>query len=176
MASYAREMMITIIDTLYSFTIPASMRIDCGKGEMQMKQAYFYRCFDSDVLAVKPIIIEALQYIQDALPAIADNDMYELRLIFSELLFNAVIHGNQSDRNKNVRFSVDVRKENVCAMISDDGEGYDYAEWIETLAVPDELYSEHGRGIRLVKALADAIEFNPEGNAILFCKKVSLNG
>lgn len=141
-----------------------------------MENNKFERTFKSDMFSVKPVINESLNFIMSVIPNISENNKFELKLIFSELLFNSVIHGNGLDGIRNVNIIIEVKGNSIYASVSDEGNGYDYNRLIDKFDSDEDLMEENGRGIKLVYALTDGIEFNAEGNSITFCKKVYRNG
>ena len=143
-----------------------------------MNPMSFERTFLSDMRVVKMITVKALDFIRDALPGVSFDDLMELKLIFSELLYNAVIHGNKQDRLLNVRFRIDITGSTVHTTVSDEGHGFDYVRLLTRGEAEREaaLFDEYGRGLILVSALADDVAFNTSGNSVRFNKRVTLNG
>jgi anti-sigma regulatory factor (Ser/Thr protein kinase) len=132
--------------------------------------------FKSDMTAVKPVISEIMRFIKSRIPDISEAHEFELKLVFSELLFNSVIHGNRLDIGRKVDIAVEVNRNLISATVSDEGSGYDYASLINKINVDDNLTEENGRGLKLVSVLTDKIEFNLAGSSIKFCKRVFHNG
>jgi serine/threonine-protein kinase RsbW len=96
----------------------------------------------------------------------------ELEVALVEAVANAVIHGNRKDPQKRVyvtcRCSMDGE---VLLTIRDEGQGFDIH------AVPDPLTEEnllltHGRGIRLMQALMDEVEFEQGGKVVRMRKRL----
>lgn len=108
----------------------------------------------------------------------SEGDMYDIRLVLSELLYNAVIHGNNSDESKIVRVSVKINQNRLCVKICDEGKGFDYSTVLNKNEHQESgsLMLENGRGILLAKALVDEISFNKKGNIIKFSKRMATNG
>lgn len=142
-----------------------------------MDDKIFSLKFQSDIYKVKSIVNDLLSFFSVCLPKISDQDLYELKLVFSELLLNAVIHGNKEDKCKTVSLYVKVSLgSSVYAEITDEGSGFDYLKLISMSSHEESLLKEHGRGIKLVHSLTDNLSFNVTGNKIKFYKKVSTNG
>jgi len=131
--------------------------------------------FCSELLNVKKVVRKILSFLQSSVPSLTPEDQSDLKLVFSELLYNAVVHGNKNDANKNVRLNVRIEDGMVMGWVADEGSGFDYAGLLEHIDDED-LYSESGRGIRLVYTLTDQLVFNISGNTIRFCKRVAANG
>ena len=131
--------------------------------------------FCSELLNVKQVVKKTLFFLQSAVPNITHEEQTDLRLVFSELLYNAVVHGNKSDVHKNVHLDVEIEDGVVVGRIADEGGGYNYTELLEHINELD-LENERGRGIRLVYSLTDRIVFNISGNTIRFYKRVAVDG
>jgi serine/threonine-protein kinase RsbW len=134
----------------------------------------FSKTFPSEFYTVKSVIQEIMGFLSSHIPTLCSEDYYDLKLIFSELLLNAVIHGNKKDITKFVSFYVEITKPDlVYACIKDEGMGFDYKELLSPCKSEDRLYLERGRGIQLVYSLADEISFTSSGSQINFCKRVN---
>jgi len=103
------------------------------------------------------------------------EELTDLRLVISELLYNAVVHGNKSDVKKNVHFNLKFEDGMVVGHVADEGSGFNYAELMKHIEDED-FFSECGRGIRLVYSLTDKLMFNISGNVIRFYKRVAADG
>ncbi len=132
--------------------------------------------FSSELSNVEKILFNAIAFIEASFPLITSEDRFDLKLIFSELLCNAVIHGNKSNVNKNVYFSIDIKHDIVFGLIKDEGCGFDHTKLLAIENNNPLDLSESGRGVKLAYALADSMSFNNGGNEITFCKKVKANG
>jgi len=83
-----------------------------------------------------------------------------------EAVNNAIIHGNKKDPNKEVTLEVEL-KDNNCLIvkISDEGNGFDYNNLPDPIA-PENIEKPYGRGIFLIKHLADKCIFHNKGKTI----------
>ncbi len=131
--------------------------------------------FESDIMAVKQIVRDVLCFLEQHAVGLTDDDIADLRLVFSELLFNAVIHGNNKDVTKSVHVVVEVQDGLVSASVADEGSGFDYTLVLNNIDSNDYI-NESGRGLRLAYSLMDTLTFNSQGNQISFCKKISIKG
>jgi serine/threonine-protein kinase RsbW len=101
-----------------------------------------------------------------------DENLYSNILIsLTEAVNNAMIHGNQLDKKKNI--VVSFRKQGHCIhlYISDEGSGFD------PVKVPDPtsaelLTEEGGRGVFLMKQLTDEIHFLDQGRTVQLMWKI----
>lgn len=107
-----------------------------------------------------------------------DADLrFDIRVILSELLQNAIRHGNANDSNKKIRVDVRLEKDRELVIcVTDQGEGFDARSIIEeknkTLDGDLLAMDESGRGLLIVRSLCDDIQFNPAGNAITVRKRI----
>jgi len=103
------------------------------------------------------------------------EQQFDIKVILSELLQNAIRHGNAMDSNKKVRVDVwlqDNRELFIC--VADQGPGFDVKHTIRQKAVDDDALSmdESGRGLLIVQSLCDDIQFNSAGNTITVKKRL----
>jgi serine/threonine-protein kinase RsbW len=98
-------------------------------------------------------------------------DLYGNLLISTiEAVTNAIVHGNKLDESKIVKVGIDLTGNKLCVEISDQGKGFD-VEKIPDPTKPDNVEKPDGRGIFLMKNLADNIEFDRNGAVVkLFFK------
>ncbi len=98
-----------------------------------------------------------------------EREIFSIRLALEEALVNAIKHGNQLDRNKNVHISYRVCAERFDIRIIDEGPGFDPTD------VPDPFADENlerpcGRGLLLMKHYMTEVVFDPPGNRLFMCK------
>src|ERR1700730_3916073 len=93
-----------------------------------------------------------------------------IELALREALSNAMLHGNRLDARKlvPVRCRCECGK-GVFIAVRDQGHGFDPHKIPDPLAF-ENLRSEHGRGIHLMKLAMDEISFEREGREIHMCK------
>lgn len=88
-------------------------------------------------------------------------------LCVSEAVQNSIWHGNKSDNSKNVIIKLDCVNKEIVVQIEDEGEGFDLNKIIDPTQ-EENLKKESGRGIHIIKALSDSIEYNKKGNRVTF--------
>ena len=95
------------------------------------------------------------------------DEMYGNVLVaVSEAVTNAMIHGNKSNESKSVTLSMRLPKKNsICFTIEDEGVGFD-AESVPDPTSPENLEKPNGRGIFLMRHLADSVEFENNGSKV----------
>lgn len=93
-----------------------------------------------------------------------EEDLYgNILIAVTEAVNNAIIHGNLSDISKYVHIEVIDTPTLFSFIISDEGMGFDYNSLPDPTA-PENLEKEHGRGIFLIKNLADDLVYSEKGN------------
>lgn len=143
-----------------------------------MKESTYEAIISSRITEAKKLANDCLLFIIQNIDNPSDEDIQDIKLVLCELLYNAVIHGNNQDERKNVCISAKITHNILFVKICDEGEGFDYENIIsgENAVNSDEILKENGRGIRLVISLVDKFSFNSAGNIIEFIKKVGSDG
>ncbi len=86
-------------------------------------------------------------------------------LTVCESVNNAISHGNKSDFNKIVNIEVQKNNDELSIFVEDEGSGFDYSNLPDPTS-RDFIMNERGRGLFLVKNLADDVEFLNNGSKI----------
>ncbi len=96
------------------------------------------------------------------------EDYYgELLIAMTEAVNNAIVHGNKLDSTKQVTITFDVLDEkNIRFVIEDEGPGFDYNNLPDPTA-PENIEKPHGRGVFLMRKLADNCEFQDQGRIVV---------
>ena len=87
------------------------------------------------------------------------------RVGLTEALSNAMLYGNNSDPEKSVRVEVAIKLEEVSVRVTDQGVGFD-PRTVPDPTLPANISKSGGRGIFLMKALMDEVQFNDRGNSV----------
>jgi len=94
------------------------------------------------------------------------DDLYgNIMIAVIESVNNAIIHGNKTDKNKNVLLSATLHDEQIVFIVSDEGQGFDHQSLPDPTA-PENIENVGGRGIFLIKNLADEVSFKSEGRTL----------
>jgi serine/threonine-protein kinase RsbW len=104
-----------------------------------------------------------------------DRDLFSIKLALEEALVNAIKHGNQYDRNKNVEISYAVLADRFEIHITDEGDGFDPADVPDPTAI-ENLERPCGRGLMLMKYYMSEVNYNGRGNSVTMAKFFSQNG
>ncbi len=95
-----------------------------------------------------------------------NSEVYGKILIASvEAVNNSIVHGNKEDVNKKVFVTVKIEGKEIIIGVEDQGDGFDYSH-IPDPTKPENVENIHGRGIYLMKHLADDVDFEKEGKLV----------
>jgi serine/threonine-protein kinase RsbW len=89
------------------------------------------------------------------------------KLILSEAVTNAIVHGNKEDPDKSVHLKVVVSDNSISAEVQDEGNGFNPDEKKDPLQ-EENLLDIGGRGIFLIKQFSDHMEFRENGTLLYF--------
>lgn len=90
---------------------------------------------------------------------LSESDSDDLGIVTTELVNNAIHHGNKNNPNKSVQIIFSVDQSKIELRIKDQGNGFNPEQLKDPLA-PENLLSESGRGIFLIRNLMDGLDFN----------------
>lgn len=117
-----------------------------------------------------------LSKIEDAIQAkLAEHNygeraIFAVRLAVEEAIINAMKHGNKMDKAKTVTVRWWVDDLQATVSVEDEGEGFD-PESVPDATKDENLETPHGRGLVLMKAYMDEVNFSGEGNCVTMVKK-----
>lgn len=102
----------------------------------------------------------------------SEDDKDSLAIAVTEIVGNAINHGNKKEINRKVTVDFEYKNETITVTITDEGKGFDVHK-IENPLEPKNLLKESGRGIFIVRALMDKVEFmrTKNGSAVRLTKK-----
>ena len=84
----------------------------------------------------------------------------------SEAVNNAIFHGNQSNPSKKVKIGLQKSDTELKFFVEDEGPGFDFND-VKDPTAPENLDKPAGRGIFLIKSLADHVEFLNNGSKVV---------
>ena len=124
----------------------------------------------SEVQAISPLVERLLVLLEGS--QCARGEEFNVEMALREALGNAVVHGN----HEHPRAKVHIRcrcwpcKE-ISIVVTDQGKGFDVGKTGDNGLALD-LISEHGRGIRLMKAYMDDVHFERGGSEVHMRKRL----
>ena len=97
---------------------------------------------------------------------VSEDTFANMMTCLNEALINAIVHGNQSDTNKKVYVNAEITDgKKIVWTVADEGPGFDYNS-IPDPTAPENLEKLTGRGVFIIKHLADQFIFNARGNEV----------
>jgi serine/threonine-protein kinase RsbW len=83
-----------------------------------------------------------------------------------EAVNNSIVHGNKLDENKNVFITVLLKKNQLYVEVKDEGNGFPF-ECINDPTCFENLKKENGRGIFLIRNMADDMKYSEGGSFVM---------
>ena len=119
--------------------------------------------FDSkpENIAVVERLIDQLSEQHSIIPEHYGNVL----IAMTEGVNNAIVHGNKLDPDKSVTVVCAVDDKNLVFRISDEGPGFDFDNLPDPTA-PENIEKPHGRGVFLMRHLADECAFEDDGRIV----------
>ena len=95
-----------------------------------------------------------------------NDDIYgNIIISVTESVNNAIIHGNKRNKDKNVKLSLILTEGMIKFRIQDQGSGFNFDNLPDPTA-PENISKPGGRGIFLMRHLADEIAFRDDGRIV----------
>jgi len=110
-----------------------------------------------DVEALVGKVCEKLGVVEDAYGNVL--------IAVTEAVNNAIEHGNAMNKDLLVSVFVGDDDSSFCFNVMDEGKGFDYTNLPDPTS-PENILKENGRGIFLMKNLADEVFFDAPGNSV----------
>ena len=118
-----------------------------------------------------PSQIENLEIAERFVNTICDfEDVHErhfgnILIAVTETVTNAIHHGNQRDPSKSVVLKYLKEDRVIGFVVEDEGPGFDHNNLADP-TLPENIEKETGRGVFLMKSLADEVVFENEGRRV----------
>ena len=97
--------------------------------------------------------------------SIADDTFANMMTCLNEVFINAIVHGNKLQADKKVVVNAEVDNKRIIWTVTDEGTGFDYNHLPDPTAA-ENLENLTGRGVFIIKQLADQCIFNAAGNEV----------
>ena len=91
-----------------------------------------------------------------------ESAVADIAISVSELVNNAIVHGNKGTLEKQVTVTIGRKNGAVVITVSDEGGGFDPTS-VEDPLSDENLLKEVGRGLFIVRSLMDEVEVEPSG-------------
>jgi serine/threonine-protein kinase RsbW len=96
---------------------------------------------------------------------ISDEVYGKILISTVEAVNNAILHGNKGKKDKIVKIEFNADGNIFDVTVRDEGDGFEFNN-IPDPTDPANIENLHGRGVFLMRSLADRIEFNDSGNEV----------
>jgi serine/threonine-protein kinase RsbW len=97
------------------------------------------------------------------------DDVFGIHLAIEEAMINALKHGNNQDPLKQIIVEYSVTPDTFDISIVDEGCGFK-PDTVPDPRCPENLYKATGRGMLLMRAYMDSVEYNETGNRVHMIK------
>lgn len=98
--------------------------------------------------------------------AFSDEIYANVLTCLSEAVINGIVHGNKQNPDKKVYINLEViENKRLIFTISDEGDGFNFNNLPDPTA-PENIENLTGRGVFIIKKLADQCIFNSKGNEL----------
>lgn len=121
---------------------------------------------------ILPTDLGRIQEVEDFTDKVAkegnfsEEERDSLAIAVTETVNNAMIHGNKTDKNKNVYIEYLLSDVDLTIRVRDEGCGFD-PEDVADPRDPENLLKERGRGIFIVKTLMSDVSYVHDGSGTL---------
>lgn len=96
-----------------------------------------------------------------------NEDSYgNILIAVTEAFNNAIYHGNKGNPDKHIQIGFESNHNRLKFTVSDEGAGFDYHS-LPDPTDPQNIDKPSGRGVFLMKNLADQVEFNNNGQEVM---------
>lgn len=124
-------------------------------------------------------IAEADEFLESVLRSygISESLVTDVAIATTELINNAIVHGNKSNPNKTVTLELVLAGSDLFVRVSDQGDGFNPQEIPDPLA-EENLLREVGRGVFIVRSLMDEVRYErgPGGGTVVIARKSLSSG
>ena len=118
-----------------------------------------------------PSKVENLSLVEKLIDQVCDEfkineDHYgNILIALTEAVNNAITHGNKLDPNKNITLTCENLNDRIMFVVEDEGDGFDF-DHLPDPTDPSNIEKPNGRGVFLMKNLADEVKFANNGKRV----------
>lgn len=118
---------------------------------------------DTDLASIHKVE-ELVDRVND-IGVLSEDSYGNVLIAVTEALNNAIVHGNLNNSTKKVLVECAVNATGLTIVITDEGAGFDYDNLPDPTA-PENIEKPNGRGVFLMKSLADDVVFEDNGRKV----------
>ncbi len=126
-------------------------------------------------LASNPVMVSKVEPFVEKLVSrykLGPDKQCNILISLTEAVTNAIIHGNCEQENKTVHVRTKRGKDCIALRVSDEGGGFDFNS-VPDPTKPENICKCGGRGVFLMRQLADNINFYNNGSTVEMLFKLS---
>lgn len=118
-----------------------------------------------------PSKIENLALVEKLIDKVCDElkvneDNYgNILIALTEAVNNAIMHGNKQDSTKSIHLKCENQEKNLLFIVEDEGDGFDFDN-LPDPTDPVNIEKPNGRGVFLMRNLADEVNFSNNGKRV----------
>ncbi len=101
-----------------------------------------------------------------------EDSFGNILIAVTEAVNNAIYHGNNGNPDKHIKIGFESAEKKIKFSVLDEGNGFDYDN-LPDPTDPLNIDKPHGRGVFLMKNLADKVEFNKNGQEVMLTFNVN---
>lgn len=102
-----------------------------------------------------------------------NQDYYgNILVALTEAVNNAIYHGNQANATKSIDISFKTAPDYVSFIVKDEGPGFGYDN-LPDPTNPENIEKPNGRGVFLMRNLADKVSFEDNGSKVILDFKIN---
>lgn len=101
-----------------------------------------------------------------------EDNFGNILIAVTEAVNNAIYHGNNGNPDKHIKIGFESIEKKLKFSVKDEGKGFDYDN-LPDPTDPLNIDKPHGRGVFLMKNLADKVEFNNNGQEVMLTFNVN---
>jgi len=115
------------------------------------------------------------KFVEDICDEYNINNTYfgNILVTLTEAVENAMVHGNGRNPDKNVQIIFTSKPDGLSFVVKDEGEGFDVNQIPDPTDINSNTDESKGRGIFLIRSLADEVKFLENGKTIEILFKIS---
>lgn len=110
-------------------------------------------------------VVDAVINCCNIVAAISTRTQFRLCTVVAEAVANAMVNGNRNDPTRLVVVEIEFAADRIVIAVSDEGDGFD-PDTVPDPTNDTSLEATRGRGLFMIRSLADHVAFNDRGNTI----------
>jgi serine/threonine-protein kinase RsbW len=99
-----------------------------------------------------------------------ETDLFSVRVAIEEALANALLHGHQGDKSRDIEVEWKVDTNTVEIAVTDQGRGYD-PKMVPDPTADENLALPSGRGVAMIHSFMDVVHINEKGNKVTMVRQ-----